>query len=194
MIPLNLITPAPIKSDFRPPYDDPYTPLEQRVLGGTALGNGANGREVQQWNVFYEAGVIKVAPESGTIAFSMTVDGVLTVSLAFDSNMQVAIAYTKADGSYLYYYDSIGGMFTTMFIGGSDSCRVVTDDPRNVTSAASDVIFTYELDGVVYWRMQRERYLTPRVVGPSQGLTILRCAPSALNRLQWELGRYVPTP
>jgi hypothetical protein len=192
MIPNNLILPTPQKTEFRPPYDDDYAPLTQRVLGGTAIGNGANGREVQRWDVFYEGGVIKVAPEAGAVEFTLTVAGVLTVSLAFDSNMQVTLGYTKADGSYLYFFNSLTSSFQTDFYPGSTSCRVVTDDPRNVTSDASDVIFTYELDGNVYYRIQRERYVTARLVGPSQGLTILRFAPNAVNRLQWELGTYRP--
>lgn len=191
-IPFHLITPIPIQSAFVAPWDEPYDPLIQVVLGGTAIGSGELGREVKKWTVFYEDDTIKVAPEDGAIAYTLAVMGVLTCSLSFDANMQVTIAYTKSDGSYLYYFNSLTGVFTTLRIEGSGSCRVCVDDPRLFNSTASDVVFSYVIDDTLFYREQRDRYAIEYTVGPAKGLDLLQAAPSVLNRVQWRLGKYVP--
>lgn len=189
-LPLHTITPTPVRAAFVAPLDEPYLPLEEAVLGGTAIGDPSQGRQVQRWTVFYDSGFIKVAPESGAVAFSMAVAGVTTVSLDFDSNMAVAIAYQTASGSHLYYFDSLLGHYNTLDILGATSCRVGVDDKRLFNASASDVIFSYTLDDKLYYREQRDRYTVERLVGPSIGI-LLRSGQNVLNRFQWKLGQYI---
>lgn len=190
-LPLNTILPDPVVSAFLPPFDEAYDPLVEATLGGTAIGDGSAGRQVQRWLVFYEAGVIGVADEGGTTRFTLAVAGVTTVSLAFDGNMNVAIAYQKANGSHLYYFDSILGSYNTFSVLGATSCRACVDDYRTFNAAQSDVLFSYVLDGAVYYRQQRDRYLTPRLIGASDQ-TLLRAGPNIHQRVQWKLGNYIP--
>lgn len=189
-LPLHTITPTPVRAAFVAPLDEPYLPLEEAVLGGTAIGDPSNGRQVQRWTVFYDSGNIKVAPESGAVALTLAVPGVLTVSLDFDANMAVAIAYQTATGAHLYYYDSVLGNYSTFNVLGATSCRVGVDDKRLFNSSASDVIFSYTLDDKLYYREQRDRYLVERLVGPSIGI-LLRSGQNTLNRFQWKLGQYI---
>lgn len=190
--PLGLITPTPVTAEFLPPLDEEYTPLEEAVLGGIAIGDGSQGRALQRWTVAYDAGSIKVANEAGVVGFTMAVANVLTVSLAFDNNMAVAIAYTTPVGAHLYYFNAVSSTFTTLTVPGADSARVCVDDPRRFNNAASDVIFAYTLDSNLYYRIQRERYVTERLIGTSNGLQLLRAGPTSLNRLQFKLGTYIP--
>lgn len=190
-IPLHIISPVPVQAEFVAPLDEPYTPLEESVLGGTAVGNGSAGRQVQKWSVFYDGTAIRVASEGGPVEFSLTVPGVLTVSLAFDTNMAVAVAYQTAVGANLHFYNGVLGAYDTMTIVGATSCRAGLDDQRQFNESASDVIFSYTLDDVLYYREQRDRYLVERVVGPSIGI-LLRTGQNVLNRFQWKLGIYTP--
>lgn len=186
------VTDPALVSQFVPPYDLEYNPLEEIVLGGTALGDGQAGREVQAWVIFYEGGSIKIAPEGGAVAFSMAVAGVTSVSLAFDSNMSQSIAYQTAAGAHIYRFDSIASTFITTLIPGATSCRAGVDDLRFFNSAASDVIFAYTLDNVLYYRQQRDRHAVEYTIGPSHGLTLMRVAPTVLHRCQFKLGSYSP--
>lgn len=188
MLPLDTITPEPVYAEFRAPWDDPYLPLEERVLGGNAVGDGSAGREVKVWKISYSGGDVHVGPDGGADEFVQTRGGVTTLSLAFDANMAVAYAWQSVNGSSLYYFDSTLGSYNILTIADGTSCRVGVDDTRSFNSASSDVIFAYTRGGQLYWRQQRDRYLTERLVGPS-GVSILhRCAQNTLNRLQFKLG------
>ena len=174
---------------FLPPGDESYDPLVEATTGGTALGSGTAGRQVQRWTASYELGKISVSDETGFIALQLPVAGVLAVSLAFNNNMDVAIAYQKATGSYLYYYDTISASYQTFQVLGTDSCRTGVDDPRLFNNAASDVIFAYTKLGVLYYRQQRDRYLVEYTVGPAKGI-LKRVGPNVGYRFQFHLGDY----
>lgn len=192
-LPLNIITPTPVRSAFVAPLDEPYLPLEEAVLGGTNIGDGSAGRQVKRWSVFYDGTSIKVAPETGVTQFTMVVPGVLTVSLGFDSNMAVTLAYMTVTGAHLYFFDSSLGSYTTLNVPGATSCRAGVDDQRLFNQSQSDVIFSYTLDNKLYWRQQRDRYTVERLVGPFTGdLILLRSGQNTLNRFQWRLGKYIP--
>lgn len=191
-LPLHTVSNPTVRGTYIAPADEPYLPLEEAVLGGTAVGDGDAGRSVQRWTVFYDGTDIKVAPESGPVEFTLTVPGVTTVSLAFDANMGVVIAYQTATGSHLHYYDSLLGAYNTLTILGATSCRAGLDDYRTDLSSVSDVIFAYTLDSVLHWREQRDRYLVQYTAGPSHGLILLRTSQTVDYRMQFKLGKYTP--
>lgn len=187
-IPLNTFSVPSVPAIFVAPLSDVYQPLTMRAPGGTAIGDGAAGREVQFWTVSYASGVISLAPASGIVAFTLNVPDVLSVCVAFDSNMAVAIAYQKADGSYLYYFNSVSAQYETLFFAGTAACRVAVDKTASFFSGGSDVIFAYSLAGVLYWRQQRDRYVTAYTVGTIPGgYQFRRLGPSLSNRLQFEM-------
>lgn len=187
-LPLAQFTIKPQVTPFLPPWDEPYLPLEEAVTGGVAIGNGAGGRQQQRWTIFYLDGKIQVVPEAGfPVQFSLTVPLVDTVSLGFDSNMQVTIAYQRFNGSHLYYFNSLSSSYETLVIPDGTSCRACCDDPRDLNSAASDVIFGYIRDDHLYYRQQRDRYTVEYPVGPAHG-TLQRAAPAAGGRFQFLVG------
>ena len=176
-----------VYAPFLPPIDDPiYDPLSMRATGGTDLGDGANGREVQFWGCSYDGANINVVPEVSGSSFALPVADVLSCCLAFDTNMAVAICYTKADGGYLYFFNSLTSSFQTMFIAGVTSCRVAVDKTTEFFNAQSDVIFAYVDDvGMIRWRQQRDRYAIEYTVGAaSAGKVMTRLGPTTDNRLQ----------
>lgn len=182
-IPGNAITPTPIVTAFLAPADEPYTPLYQKVWGGTAIGNGTAGRLVQYWEVYYETGSIRVRPVGGAEAFSLPVAGVTSCSLAFDQNMGIVLAWQTAAGSTIYFYGP-GGAFTTLEVAGTTSCRIAVDDLRAESAALSDIIFAYTLNNTLYWRQQRENYTVVRTVGATTGI-LQKLGMNAGTRLQF---------
>lgn len=180
--------------EFLAPWDLPYDPLSEAITGGSALGVGGFGRQVQRWTGVYEGGQMKAADEDGGFAVAVTpLFPCTTISLAFDSNMSVVFGYaTEAQGCFLYYFDTVALAFSTLNIPDAASCRVCCDDPRLFNNAASDVIFGYTRNNSLYYRIQRERYLTEHLVGPSGGQTLLRMAPNVAHRFQFKLGTYIP--
>lgn len=187
-IPLNTFTTVPQPAAFQSPTSDAYHPLTMRATGGVAIGDGSQGREIQLWTVAYEAGSINVYDALGVLSFTLAVAGVLSVCLAFDSNMAVTLAYQKADGAYLYFFNSLSGLFDTLQLLGADQSRVAVDKTAIFFSGASDVILVYSLAGVIYWRQQRDRYTIARTVGPvTPGYALRRVGPNLDNRLQIEM-------
>jgi hypothetical protein len=187
MIPLNTFTPTPVISNFQAPYDLPYQPLVQHVLGGVAIGDPSQGRQLKIWTVEYNGVSITVKPIDGPIAFTLVAANVETVSLAFDNNMGLVIVWKlTTGGANLYYYDTLTSQYITRNFPGVTSCRVVVDDARDFYTAQSDVIFAYTLNDNLYWRQQRDRYDDEYLIGPSVK-RLRKVAPNIGNRLQFQL-------
>jgi len=191
MIPGNTFTTVPDPAAFLPPYDESFAPLRQTVPGGIAIGNASRGRDYQNWRVLYSEGLITVAPVAGAVAFSLPVPDVLTVSLAFDNNMGIVLAWQSPAGANLYYFDTVAGAYATRLFTGVTSCRVVVDDERGFYTPASDVIFGYTQAGALYWRQQRDRYDVERQVGLTANL-LVKLAPNINRRLQFALFHRLP--
>lgn len=183
--PTNFTTPA-LPTAFVPPYNATYTPLTQIVPGGIALSDPSQGRLYQDWEVNYDGANINVKPVSGSVAFSLTVANVLTVTLAFDNNMSQVIGYQTSAGSFIYYFDTLATAFITKQYAGTTSCRLCVDNAEDYYNADSDVIFGYTLSGNLEYRQQRDRYDISYPVGPATG-KLKRMGPSLGNRLQFEL-------
>lgn len=185
MIPANAFTPTPQYSNFQVPYDRQYTPLSQTVLGGNAIGDGSAGRQVKNWVVSYNGSSIVVSPEGGAQAFSLPTLNVLSVSLAFDNNMGIVLAWQTKTSSNLYFFNTQTSSYTTSVFNGTTSCRVCVDDARDFNSGASDVIFGYTTGTNLCYRQQRDRYGIEYVIKASSK-KLRRMAPTISNRLQFE--------
>ena len=178
----NQFTPNPIVSDFIPPYNEPYKPFSQNILGGIALGDGSKGRQFKQWNISYDGTSIRLKPLDGDVVWTYTVSDIRDVSCSFDNNMSQVVAFTKDDGCYLYYRDTLTQQFITRQFLGATKCRVCVDDARDFYNPESDVMFFYTLNNKLYYRQQRDRYDIQvwvadtkkelRRVGPNKGLRL----------------------
>lgn len=189
MIPGNTIISTPIVGSFEYPNTLPYTKQSQTVMGGVAIGDPSQGRLFQTWVVNLTGTTITVGPTSGGTPFTMTATDALptsTITLAFDTNMGVALAWTTAAGAKLYYFDSTTSAYATVDYPGVTSCRLAVDDARSFYSSNSDIMFGYVRAGNLYWRQQRDRYQTERLVGATNK-TLIRLGRSVANRLQFEL-------
>ena len=90
--------------------------------------------------------------------------------------------------SNLYYFDSVNLVFATLTIATGTGCRACIDDPRKFNETNSDVIFAYVRGTNLYYRQQRDRYLTEYTVGAvPNGYKLRRVAANVKNRLQFKL-------
>lgn len=186
-IPGNVFTVVPDTAQFIDPYSDVFEATRMRCRGGLAIGDAFGGRDIRNWVVEYNQPTISVFPEGQPVAFTLSVSGVETVSLAFDNNMGITLAWQIGTTSSLYYFDSLAANYITRDFIDTTSCRVCVDDERDFSNASSDVIFAYtKTDNTVCWRQQRDRYDIERIVGTS-AKRIFRLGPNQKRRLQFEL-------
>lgn len=175
-------------AEFLSPDIDDSEPLVSLELGGIALNDPSQGREVQTWRCRVDAGVVKVGPVGGVETAVFTVVGVLTsLSLAFDSNMAPTFAYVEDGVQKLRWFNTLTAAIQTDSFAGASDGRVSTDDKRDWAAPLSDVVFAYARGGVLYYREQRDRYLIEYTVGPTEGLSLRRFGMNAAGRLQFEL-------
>ena len=185
MIPGNKFTETPVYGEFLYFHGDDYRPLEQKVMGGVALNDPTKGRLYKPWRVSYDSGSIYVF-DGATVAMSLVANDVTSVSMAFDNNMSVTLAWTTSDGASLYYFDTTSEEYQTVFYPGITSCRLAVDDPRDFYESASDIIFGYTSMGALYYRMQRDRYDIPYKIADTDKF-LRRMGPTTVSRLQFEL-------
>lgn len=115
-----------------------------------------------------------------TLAYTHTHD-ILELSLAWNQNGDPHFAFVDTEGdAYLRWYDSaIPGMTTTPLDSDVVNPRVAFDEQRQFNLDNSDVILGYVRDGVLRYRLQRDRFgaeYTPTIGdgGPPAAATRLR--------------------
>ncbi len=147
-------------SEYLERVNSTLAPLVDYEMGGIALNNASFGLWVRLWRVRVDGDVVYLAPESGAEQPMFIRAGISEVALAFDQNMQPVIAFVQDGQAWLWWYDSsVPGMVFTL-IAGAVNPRLTLDDKRPGQVANSDVILAYLRSGALYYRQQRDRYLT----------------------------------
>lgn len=189
MLPQNAISEPAYSAAFLEPDSNPYLALTDYEKGGVGISNASQGRLVRNWTCFVDGVDVYVAPAEDLATRTLILSGsdITTVSVAFDTNMNVALAYMRAGVLNLYWYDTLVGHYVTTSYPDCTSGRVGTDEKRPSLEAISDVIFAYVLGDVLYWRQQRDRYTVEYTAGPAGGAQLTRIGMSVLNRFQFEL-------
>lgn len=146
----------------------PDTEMIAYQQGGIALNDASQGLQVQLWT-------LRAVPTGGildpvdlilwadTVApiTILSVVGVTSVSLAFDQNMQPAIAYVANGRAKLYWFDTTIPGFTTIDYGTTVTTpRVVLDDKRGffIDSGQSSIILGYISNDNLCIRDQHDRF------------------------------------
>lgn len=185
MIPNGTFVDPPLVAAFNPPSDEAFTPLRHVATGALELGDGEGGREQQLWEVNYVDGNARIGKLGEAYELAIPLAGVLAISLAFDANMATTLGYLTATGCSIRFFNGLTSEYDTLEVAGATSCRVAVDDPRNVNSGSSDVIFGYTLGGQLYYRQQRDRYLDEYLIGAATG-SLTHMGQSVELRLQFK--------
>ena len=161
--------------------------------GGIALNDGTQGLDVQDWRARLVGNEIRVAPEPyDTETTLLTLAGITELSLAFDQNMNPAIAYLQLGQAKLYWYStSLGAMTTTILDADVRSPFVCMDDKRAAATSMgiNDVLLFYLRSNRLCYRQQRESYGTERTLAWFEGssVTIKKAGMNNGLRMQIEL-------
>lgn len=150
-----------VSSLFLPPDDlgggSLITDYEQ---GGVALNDPSLGLRVKTWRAWFDKNDGWVYLQAGNdTPIQFLQDSTITeLSLAFDQNMNVTLAYMANGVCKLRWYDTLISAYTTTTFAGARSPRVALDDKRPVLLGSSDVILAYIRAGTLYYLQQRDRY------------------------------------
>jgi hypothetical protein len=149
-----------VNSLFLPPDTLVSSLIVDYELGGVALNDPSLGLRVKDWKATFDKSDGWVYLQGGNDApIQLLQDFNITeVSLAFDQNMNVALAYLTLGVVKLYWFDTTIPGYTTTTFADARSPRVALDDKRPSLLGGSDVIFAYIRNGSLYYRQQRDRY------------------------------------
>lgn len=176
------------------PYVYPYTltPPSVRIAyayGGIGIGDPSQGLAVQLWTAeAMPTFVALTAPNVTTPINILAQPDITELTLAFDQNMNVAIAFVQYGQGKLYWFDTFLGMYTiTALPAGSISPRVTMDDSRYLQTSLSDMILGYVLNDNLYFRMQRERFLSEHLLKNNVAGRLVQMGMNTKNRLQFKI-------
>lgn len=161
--------------------------------GGLAIGDSSQGIDYQTWRISLNGIDVQISPEhhdSEIVLF--TALNVSEVALAFDQNMQPAVAYIANNQAKLYWYDSlVAAQVTTDLDSAITSVALTMDDKRAFATDinTNDILLVYIKDNQVFYRQQRERYTIERFLASIDlgGTQIVRCGMNVAGRLQIEV-------
>lgn len=127
--------------------------------GGIALNDPSEGFFYQVWTCTIDEGrdiVVSAPSVADTIVY--TGSRISEVSLTFDQNMRVAVAFIEDGLMKLLWYDTtIAAEVVTTFTGKNP--RVLLDDKRDYFLADSDILLFYVKNRQLYMRAQRDRFM-----------------------------------
>lgn len=168
-----------LSSDFLGSRNLNVTKVVDFEDGGVAIGNANEGLFYQTWSARISVDKTQIlisAPNTPEFAEITGLTNCTEVSLTFDQNMRVHIAYVDSTGANLYWYDStIPGYTTTNYGTTYITPRIALDDKRALESSRNDIILAYIRTNNLYMRRQRDRFQTE--------YTLATGVPAALEKI-----------
>ncbi len=163
--------------------------------GGIALNDSSAGLLHQVWKACISDDGSRILISSPSHAESVFIAGteISEVSLAFDSNMNPAVAYVEVGFARLRWYDSLIDDYTTTNFPGASSPKLSTDDKRPGQTSQRDIIFAYIRNGNLYYRQQRDRYGVEYLLATNVEGEFNQLGMNTAGRLQFEFDTF-PIP
>lgn len=175
------------------PYTYPYTltSADRKVayaLGGVALSDASQGLAVQLWTATAKPTHVELtAPNQATPIVILTQPDIAELTLAFDQNMNVTLAYVQLGQAKLYWFDTFISAYTITTFPLAISPRVTLDDRRELQTALSDVVLGYVRADNLYFRLQRDRYLNEYLLKLNVAGRLEQMGMNTKNRLQFKI-------
>lgn len=190
MIPLNILSTTPVQAQFIETVNRRTTPLIDFERGGIALLDGSQGMNIQEWKAEVIGNDVFVSAPNTPQTLVFSTPGITEISLAFDYSMNPTFAYVDGTGAHLRWWDtSANGIVTTEFPDILNP-RITLDEKRDVFAADADIIMAYTRSNGLYYRQQRDRYLTEYLLKADVNATLVSVGMNKVNRLQF---RMIPT-
>lgn len=173
MMPDNVLSTVAINAAFSGARALPVTRTVDYEDGGIAIQDPSQGLLVQRWRARLINNEVIVDADSVEPFVLYSGEGVTEISLTFDQNMNPCLAFVQSGRAKLRWFDSVaGGIVITELAADVMTPRVSLDDKRATQTSNSDIILAYLRGGALYYRQQRERFQTERLLdaGPHRGL------------------------
>jgi len=164
-------------------------PLLDRENGGVALQDPSQGLLAKEWLGTCDGSQITLSAEGVSPTVVITDTDITEFSFTFDQNMNVAVSYVAGGSTKLNWFDlTVNQQVTTVFGAGYLTPRVSLDDKHPLASDTSDVIFAYVLNDNLYYRQQRDRYQTERLLKAGlNGFLLRKIGMNTKNRFQFQI-------
>lgn len=165
MIPNNTITHRSVVTRMANPDHLKTTGLTDYELGGVSIGDATQGLVGWLWTCRVINSDVTLQREGLASQVIFTQANIADVSFAFDHNMRPAFAWQDTTGNcYLRYYDTLTLDYAVIPLGVARTPRMTLDDKRSVSGNTSDIICAYMKDTSLYYRQQRDSFLTERLL------------------------------
>lgn len=153
-------------SDFKYPRNLHYPITESYELGGIALSNVSRDLDSFVWKAWTDGSTIYLNRIDTDVVIEVLDDiNIKELDLTFDQNMKICIVYTSEDITKMYWYDTFEGkQVTTVYPPEVQRPRVSLDDKRRFNISNSDIIFVYQREGFLCYRVQRDKYLIEYII------------------------------
>ena len=160
--------------------------------GGAGIQDPSLGLDYQIWTAEIVSDVIadSIVLSAPTWPADDVYSGqdITEVSLAFDQNMQICIAFVEQGVAKLLWYDTtVSGLTVTTLGADVVNPKVALDDSRQFNRSASDVILSYIKGGALYYRQQRDRYGVERQLSSGPWIGLERIGMGSTLRFQFQV-------
>lgn len=150
----------------------PWTPnrLISYQWGPIAIQDNTQGLLLLLWTAEVVENEVWLSSSStpAFVAYTHTLK-IIDISLAFDQNANIVLAFTDyAGNSFYYFWNPIIPGYETVALAG-DFPKVTLDDARQFNVANSDVVLVYAHNNAIRYRLHRDRYSIEYT--PISGLT-----------------------
>lgn len=158
--------------------------------GGIALQDPSQGLRVQTWRARLIGQAVVIDADTVAPVTWYSAPGITEISLSFDQNMRPVLAFVQDGVAKLRWFDPVAGAVVVTNIGaGVVTPRVALDDKRRFGVPDSDVLLAYLRGGALYYRQQRERFLTERLLHAGPHYRLIKIGMGRGLRMQFDLER-----
>lgn len=191
-LPDNRLSSEPVPGYFLGARAQVFPDYIDYMDGGVAIQDPSLGLDYQTWTAEIVSDVLEDNIMLSALTFPATSvytgDDITEVSLAFDQNMNVCVAFVEAGVAKLLWYDTTVSELVVTEIGSEVTHpRVALDDNREFNRANSDIILAYIKDGALYYRQQRDRYAIERQLSSGPWIALKRIGMGSGYRFQFQV-------
>lgn len=184
MLPDGVLSTTPVPSTFIWGRENLITGTLDYENGGLDIGDTTEALTYQTWRGrLIGEDVILDAPSVSPVTIYSAAD-ITEISFSFDQNMTPALAYVQGGVAKLRWYDTSIPGYDILTVTGAITPRISIDDKRKSQTSQSDLILAYVRSNCLYYRRQRDRFLTEYLLltGPALGIDSLQLVKIGMNK------------
>ncbi len=186
MMPDGVLSTVAIAADFIEPNRNRMRPLIDYEMGGAGLQDPSGGLQHQLWTLESDGTDVWISAERVARVDLFSRPGITRVTLGFDLNMRVHVAFVQNGSSWLWWYDSQAGAMVFTEYPTFSYPTLGTDEKRSTELANSDLIFAYIRGQNLCVRQQRDRFQVEKAFPLGMNAELVAIGMNTENRFQYE--------